>query len=148
MLIDMGRMVEDVFRQSKTGGRKCNVTWLAARLNCDRRNVYDIFRRPTIDSQLLAQLSIVLEHNFFRDIAEMIEIHINKKSPTTSRACHFIYFYNSIFRECDKGYDLSSFFWPVSPPKTTSKLDLAVSFYPYLSIERKRNSESELSACR
>lgn len=91
MLIDMGRMVEDVFRQSKTGGRKCNVTWLAARLNCDRRNVYDIFRRPTIDSQLLAQLSIVLEHNFFRDIAEMIEIRINEKSPTCGRAFHFIF---------------------------------------------------------
>lgn len=117
MLIDMGRMVEDVFRRSKTGGRKCNVTWLAARLNCDRRNVYDIFRRPTIDSQLLAQLSIVLEHNFFRDIAEMIEIRINEKSPTSSRACHFIYYFNSIFREWDKRYDLPSFLWHVSLPK-------------------------------
>ena len=90
MLIDMGRMVEDVFRQSKTGDRKCNVTWLAARLNCDRRNVYDIFRRPTIDSQLLAQLSIVLEHNFFRDIAEMIETRINNKKPDSKSGLSFL----------------------------------------------------------
>ena len=85
----MGRMVEDVFRQTKTGERKCNVTWLAARLNCDRRNVYDIFRRPTIDSQLLTQLSIVLEHNFFRDIAEMIEIRINEKKPDSKSGLPF-----------------------------------------------------------
>ena len=90
MLIDMGRMVEDVFRHSKTGDRKCNVTWLAARLNCDRRNVYDIFRRTTIDSQLLAQLSIVLRHNFFRDIAEMIEISINEKKPDSKSGLSFL----------------------------------------------------------
>ena len=97
MLIDMGSMVEDVFRQSKSGDRKCNVTWLAARLNCDRRNVYDIFRRPTIDSQLLAQLSIVLEHNFFRDIAEMIEIRINEKKPDSKPGFSFPLFQSFLF---------------------------------------------------
>lgn len=76
MLIDMGRMVEDVFRQFKLTHRRCNVTWFAAMLHCDRRNVYDIFRRTTIDTQLLAQISIVLEHNFFKDIAEIVENRI------------------------------------------------------------------------
>ena len=78
MIIDMGRMVEDVFRRYQATRRGCNVTWLAARLNCDRRNIYDIFRRVTIDTQLLAQISVALEHNFFRDIAEIIDHETNK----------------------------------------------------------------------
>lgn len=90
MLIDMGRMVEEVFRQFKRANKGANVTWLASRLNCDRRNVYDIFRRPTIDSQLLAQISIVLEHNFFRDIADMIENRIDPLKPDSLSGLSFL----------------------------------------------------------
>ena len=89
MLIDMGRMVEDVFRQLKSRNRKCNVTWLATRLNCDRRNVYDIFRRSTIDTQLLAQICLVLEHNFFQDIAEMVENRIQIIKPDNQSGLSF-----------------------------------------------------------
>lgn len=45
------------------------VTWFARRLNCHRVNVYDIFRRSTIDTALLWRISAVLNHNFFSDIA-------------------------------------------------------------------------------
>ena len=41
------------------------VTWFAHKLNCNRQNVYDIFKRSTIDSELLLRISIILEHNFF-----------------------------------------------------------------------------------
>ena len=89
MLIDMGRMVEEVFRQFKARNRGCNVTWFANQLNCDRRNVYDIFRRPTIDTQLLTQISLVLKHNFFLDIADIIENRMCKLSPDTQSGVSF-----------------------------------------------------------
>ncbi len=42
----------------------------ANKISCRRNNVYDIFKRNTIDIALLAQISKVLNHNFFDDIAK------------------------------------------------------------------------------
>lgn len=42
----------------------------ANKISCQRNNVYDIFKRNTIDIALLAQISKVLNHNFFDDIAK------------------------------------------------------------------------------
>ena len=97
MLIDMGRMVEEVFRQFKTRNRGCNVTWFAAQLNCDRRNIYDIFRRPTIDTQLLTQISLVLKHNFFQDIADIIENGNTNFRPDPKSGLSFLIFLFYLF---------------------------------------------------
>lgn len=96
MHIDMGRMVEENFRQFKAKNRGCNVTWFAAKLNCDRRNVYDIFQRPTIDTQLLAQISIVLNHNFFQDLSDIIETRMRNFKPDLSSGLSF---YIPFFRD-------------------------------------------------
>ncbi|MBR2638050.1 MAG: XRE family transcriptional regulator [Bacteroidaceae bacterium] len=42
-----------------------SITWLSKKLFCDRSNVYDIFKRQSIDSLLLLRISIILEYNFF-----------------------------------------------------------------------------------
>ena len=63
-MIHIGRRIKEVFdSQPKTHG----IEWLAARLNCKRANIYNIFNRKTIDTELLLQISEVLEHDFFRD---------------------------------------------------------------------------------
>ena len=36
------------------------------RLYCDRTNVYNIFRRQSLDTELLLRISIILEYNFFQ----------------------------------------------------------------------------------
>ena len=90
MHIDMGRMVEDNFRQFKAKNRRCNVKWFAAQLNCDRRNIYDIFQRPTIDTQLLAQISLVLNHNFFQDISDIVENRMRNHKPDLQSGLSFI----------------------------------------------------------
>ena len=90
MHIDMGRMVEENFRQFKARNRGCNVTWFAAQLNCDRRNIYDIFRRSTIDTQLLAQISLVLKHNFFQDISDIIENRMRNLKPDLESGLSFL----------------------------------------------------------
>lgn len=60
-------MIRRVF-ESKPHGY--TVSLFAVQLNCDRTNIYSIFRRPTIDTELLARISRVLEHDFFRDLSE------------------------------------------------------------------------------
>lgn len=46
------------------------VTWFARQLHCDRRNIYHIFDRSTIDTELLRRISLILDHNFFQDLAD------------------------------------------------------------------------------
>lgn len=42
-----------------------SVAWFARQLSCDRSNVYRIFQKESIDTHLLARISIVLHHDFF-----------------------------------------------------------------------------------
>lgn len=46
------------------------VTWFANELHCKRTNVYDIFNRQTVDTELLVRISRILEHDFFRDLSD------------------------------------------------------------------------------
>ena len=56
----IGELIQqELRRQERT------VSWFARKLNCNRSNVYDIFRRSTIDTELLLRISIVLNNNFF-----------------------------------------------------------------------------------
>lgn len=43
--------------------------WLARRINCDRTNIYKIFQRQSIDTELLARISKALEYDFFLDLS-------------------------------------------------------------------------------
>ena len=42
------------------------VAWFARKLNCNRQNVYDIFKRTTIDTELLMRISVILQMDFFK----------------------------------------------------------------------------------
>ena len=44
------------------------VTWLAKELHTARGNVYDIFQRKSIDSELLMRISTLLHYNFFDEL--------------------------------------------------------------------------------
>ena len=50
------------------------ITKFAKMINCERNNVYNIFKRNTIDIQLLQRISIVLKHNFFEDLAKDLDL--------------------------------------------------------------------------
>lgn len=47
-----------------------SASWLAEQIPCERSNVYNIFRRESINVDLLATLSTILEHDFFYDLSE------------------------------------------------------------------------------
>lgn len=41
-------------------------SWLASKLYCCRTNIYKIFDRKSIDTELLHHISLILNHNFFK----------------------------------------------------------------------------------
>ena len=47
-------------------------TWLARKINCDRTNVYYIFRQPSINTELLVRISRALKVDFFRYYSDLI----------------------------------------------------------------------------
>ncbi|MBA2561954.1 MAG: helix-turn-helix transcriptional regulator [Chitinophagaceae bacterium] len=46
--------------------KKWSVSEFAQKINTNRNNVYNIFTRQSIDTQLLFTISTVLEHDFFQ----------------------------------------------------------------------------------
>lgn len=66
--LHIGKMIEAELRRQKR-----TVTWFGRQLHCDRRNIYDIFRRASIDTDLLARISLILGHNFFKTMSDMID---------------------------------------------------------------------------
>lgn len=69
--IFIGKLIEEeLHRQELT------VTWLSRKIHCDRRNIYDIFARASIDTNLLYRISLALQKDFFAlysDVLQSIE---------------------------------------------------------------------------
>ncbi len=57
------KIEEELRRQERT------VAWFARKLYCNRQNVYDIFKRESIDTSLLRRISAILGHDFFKDLS-------------------------------------------------------------------------------
>lgn len=50
-----------------------SISWMARKLGCDRAKVYRILEKNSIDTYMLAQISRLLSHNFFKDLSDNIE---------------------------------------------------------------------------
>ena len=72
-MIHIGQQIEEELRRQER-----TVTWFARKLCCNRQNVYDIFKRPNVDAELLLRISIVLERNFF-------DVYVAQYRQATSR---------------------------------------------------------------
>lgn len=67
-MLHIGEAIQELMkRQGKTS------TWLAQALCCDRTNVYNIYRRSSLDTLLLRRISKVLHHDFFADFSEDLQ---------------------------------------------------------------------------
>lgn len=60
-MIHIGSLIEQELRKQER-----SVTWFANKLHCDRTNIYKIFKKQSIDTQLLEKISEVLQYNFFQ----------------------------------------------------------------------------------
>ena len=64
-MVNIGQNIqEELLRQERT------VSWLARKLNCTRAAVYRIFAKNSIDTALLANISLILHRDFFRDLSD------------------------------------------------------------------------------
>ena len=46
------------------------VTWLARQVPCSRTNIYKIFDRPSIDTDMFARLSDIMGFDFFATLSD------------------------------------------------------------------------------
>lgn len=61
MDVHIGSIIkEELLRQGRTA------SWLARALYCDRSNVYKLFKKRSLDSDLLLRISEALRTDFFR----------------------------------------------------------------------------------
>lgn len=74
--IHIGKLIEEELRRQER-----TVTWLSRKIHCDRRNVYKIFARPYIDTDLLMRLCNILHTDFFAYFSLNLH-HINTQLLT------------------------------------------------------------------
>ena len=65
--IHIGHLIQTELKEQRR-----SAAWLAEELNCNRANVYNIFNRRTIDTELLERISLILHRNFFELMAREI----------------------------------------------------------------------------
>lgn len=74
-MVHIGQIIESELHKQER-----SVTWFASKLYCDRTNVYSIFKRKSIDTELLLRICSVLNYNFFNYYTS--ELDFNKKIVT------------------------------------------------------------------
>ena len=63
--MNVGKRVQEILKKQRR-----SAAWLAAQIPCERTNVYNIFRRKSMDVRLLMRISVILEHDFFKELSE------------------------------------------------------------------------------
>lgn len=64
--MNIGKHIEEILRKQGKSAR----TWLATQIPCERTNVYNIFKRKSLDVRLLMRISVILEYDFFKELSE------------------------------------------------------------------------------
>lgn len=58
--IHIGKLIQE---ELKRQGRR--IDWFASQLCCDRSNIYKLYKRRSLDTDLLLHISEILEFDFF-----------------------------------------------------------------------------------
>ena len=83
--LHIGQLIKAVFDESGM-----TVSEFAGQIHLERSTIYGIFERPSIDSILLARISLVLKHNFLSDVEQhfglipkvpSFTLHLDNLSP-------------------------------------------------------------------
>lgn len=63
-MISIGTLIkEELARQERS------VSWFARKLSCDRSNIYRLFQKHSVDTALLARISLILQRDFFKELS-------------------------------------------------------------------------------
>lgn len=60
-MINIGKIIEEELRRQER-----TPTWLARKINCERTNIYYIFRQSSINTEMLRLISQALQTDFFK----------------------------------------------------------------------------------
>jgi hypothetical protein len=85
MQLHIGEKIKEKAQEKRIGPSE-----LGRMINTSKQNIYSIFRRKTIDTELLLKLSKALDHDFFQLYIERKEVRPDKKSPTVTISKHEI----------------------------------------------------------
>ena len=50
-----------------------SISWFARKLACDRSNVYRLFQKESIDTNLLTRISVILGRDFFSELSDNVK---------------------------------------------------------------------------
>lgn len=67
-MINIGQCIKDQMERQER-----SVTWMAQKLGCNRIAIYRILSKNSIDTALLSRISIILQHDFFKELSADIE---------------------------------------------------------------------------
>lgn len=73
-MIHIGQLIE-----RELAAQRRSATWLAGQIYCDRSNVYRLFRKQSIDSELLLRICRVLGRDFFALYSEELQRNVDKE---------------------------------------------------------------------
>ena len=66
--IHIGNIIHEQLRKDRR-----SVGWLAREIPCTRNHLYKVFRRPSLDTDLLLRISQVMNFNFFQCYAAEVK---------------------------------------------------------------------------
>ena len=66
--IHIGNIIHEQLRKDRR-----SVGWLAREIPCTRNHLYKVFRRPSLDTDLLLRISQVMNFNFFQYYAAEVK---------------------------------------------------------------------------
>lgn len=67
-MIHIGKQIRLIMEE-----RNETVVWLAKHLSCSRTNVYKIFEKHSVDTDILTRISIILDFDFFSLYSEDVK---------------------------------------------------------------------------
>jgi len=66
-MIPIGKLI-----QEKLAEKNQTVVWLSQQIPCSRTNIYKIFNKNSIDTEMLYRISQILEFDFFQYYSDSI----------------------------------------------------------------------------
>lgn len=79
-MIHIGKLIEEELHHQER-----SVTWFAKKLCCDRTNIYKIFQKSSVDTELLLRISTILHCNFFRYYSQELSSSDNEVSQRATK---------------------------------------------------------------
>ena len=67
-MIPIGRLIQEKLKEQNR-----TVVWLSQQMPCRRENLYKIFRKDNIDTEVLLRISQILHYDFFRYYSQCLK---------------------------------------------------------------------------